>query len=166
MTDRSATRDMERSYLARRYDDDRFAWTRTRRVRRRLVVAEAVLVTALVVVTFAAAAVGAERGWLGWPWTVALLGFVPLHGLLNLGIRGLYDRSGSTIDEHQRRLRDESYIAVRWPATFLTLGAVVAVYVAAWMGDAPRGVMAGFLLWFLAILVPYWHLAWTLPEEA
>ena len=93
------------------------------------------------------------------------MGFVP-PGLLNLGIRGLYDRSGSTIDEHQRRLRDESYIAVRWPATFLTLGAVVAVYVAAWMGDAPRGLMAGFLLWFLAILVPYWHLAWTLPEEA
>src|SRR5690606_38907667 len=91
MTDRPAT--SERSYLARTYDDDRFAWTRSKRVRRRLVVAEAVLISALVVLTIAAAVVGADRGWLAWPWSIALLGFVPIHSFLNLGIRGLYDRS-------------------------------------------------------------------------
>lgn len=163
MTDRPAT--SERSYLARTYDDDRFAWTRRKRVRRRLVVAEAVLISALVVLTIAAAVVGADRGWLAWPWSIALLGFVPIHSFLNLGIRGLYDRSERTLDEHQRRLRDESYIAVRWPATFVTLAAVLAVFAASLMGDTARGLMAGFLLWFGASLLPYWHLAWMLPDE-
>ena len=27
------------------------------------------------------------------------------------------------------------------------------------------GLATGFIVWFAAVLMPYWHLAWTLPSE-
>ena len=32
-------------------------------------------------------------------------------------------------------------------------------------GHTVLGLFTGFLLWFTAGLLAYWHLAWTLPDE-
>jgi hypothetical protein len=160
----------EQSYLARAFEDTRFAWTRTRRVRRRLVVAEAALLTALVAAVLVAVATGpGETTRDAVSFAVVALGliaFVPLHSSLNLGIRGLFDRSGRTLDEHQRRLRERSAGAVSMPSLVLHLAAWSGAALLA--GPADRvdlGLMLGFLLWFMAWLMSYWHLGWTLPDE-
>lgn len=157
----------EQTYLARTFDDGRYAWARRREVRRRAVVAEAVLVGALVAATLVAATT--DEDWPTWffvAWMVGMLGFIPLHSVLNLGIRGVYDRSDRSLDEHQQRLRDRSFLAVGKPATGLHLlawaGAVTVVGVAGHVGLA---LALGFLLWFAAGLLSYWHLAWTAPDE-
>ena len=169
MSNHSATtHEPKGNSLARTFDDDRYAWTRVARTRRRSVVAEAGLLTALCVLTVMAAfADGGLATWHVVVWTVGLLAFVPLHSMLNTGIRGLYDRSGRTLDEHQNRLRERSHAAVRWPANALTLAACTsAVGVVAATDDTEYGLALGFLLWFAASLLPYWHLGWTLADEA
>ncbi|SDE87796.1 hypothetical protein SAMN05660485_01966 [Blastococcus fimeti] len=156
----------QQTYLARTFDDGRYAWARSRRVRRRAVVAEAALVAALVGATLIASSVS---GW-STPYfvvlSVGLLGFVPLHSVLNLGIRGVYDRDDRSLDEHQQRMRERSFLAMAWPAT--------ALHFLAWAGAATvvaltehvvPALYLGFLLWFAAGLLPYWHLAWTSPDE-
>ena len=157
----------EGSYLVRTCDDDRYAWARRSTARRRLVLVEATLIGALVALGAVAAVV--DRRWSTWylvAWTVGLVAFIPLHAFLNLGIRGLYDRAGRTLDEHQRQLRDESYIAVRLPSIVLTFAAIAAaVATVARTGEAALGLAIGFLLWLGAGLLPYWHLAWILPDE-
>ena len=157
----------DQTYLARTFDDDRYAWARGRRVRRRAVLAEAALLAALVAVTVAAATTSA-----GWTtsffvvWTVGMLGFIPLHSVLNLGIRGVFDRDGRSLDEHQQRLRDRSFVAVAWPTTALHFSAFTgAVAVVALTGHVALALCLGFLLWFAAGLLAYWHLAWTAPDE-
>jgi hypothetical protein len=157
----------EQTHLARTFDDGRWAWARTRRVRRRAVLAQVALFVALVTATVVGAATGA-----GWTttyfvvWTVGLLGFIPLHSVLNAGIRGLFDRSSRSLDEHQQRLRDRAFVAVAWPATALHFSAWSGgVTLAALSGHAVLGLCLGFLLWFTAGLLPYWHLAWTAPDE-
>lgn len=154
-------------YLADAFDDDRFAFTRVARNRRGLVVAEAALLGVLAVTTAVAAATEAGRTtWYVVIWTLALLAFIPVHSLLNAGIRGLYDRSGRSLDEHQRQVRAQSYEAVRWPSYALTLaawaGAVAMTFVT---DDTELALALGFLLWFAASLLSYWHLAWTMPSE-
>lgn len=168
MSNRSApTHETETSYLARNFDDTRFGWTRMRRTRRRLIVVQAIVFAILVAVTAAAATTDTGRpAWHMVAWLVGLLGFIPLHSALNAGIRGMYDRRSRTLDEHQRRLRDESFIAVRWPATLLTFAAWAgAVGTVGLSGYVRLGLEMGFLIWFVAWLLPYWHLAWTLPDE-
>jgi hypothetical protein len=158
----------DRTHLARAFDDGRYAWARSRTTRRRAVVAEAVLLSALVAATVAAASTSA-----GWAtsfvvvWTVGLLAFIPLHSVLNLGIRGVFDRSSRSLDEHQQRLRERSVSAMSWPGTGLHLAAwsgAVTLVVAT--GHVLLALCLGFLLWFTAGLLAYWHLAWTAPEEA
>lgn len=153
--------------LTAAFDDDRFAFTRVARTRRGLVVAEAALLGVLGVVT--AVTVATDAGWTTWhvvTWTVALLAFIPVHSLLNAGIRGLYDRSGRSLDEHQRQVRAQSYEAVRWPSYALTLAAWAgAVAVTSVTDDTQPALAVGFLLWFAASLLSYWHLAWTMPGE-
>lgn len=165
LTPRPERRD---GYLARAFDDDRYAWTRSAHLRRRLVLVEAGLLAALLGVTMVAVSAGA--GWSAWfvgAWTVGLLAFLPVHSLLNASIRGLYDRSGRTIDEHQRQLRERSHAAVRGASVILTLAAWSgAVAVASAAGHTRLGLATGFLLWFAATLLPYWHLGWTLPDES
>jgi zinc transporter ZupT len=157
----------DQTYLARTFEDDRHPWARTRRVRRRLVIAEAGLLLVLVIATLVAAVAGEP-----WKteylvvWTVGLLVFIPLHSFLNLGIRGLFDRRGRSLDEHQRRLRERSASAVGWAATMLHLTAWVGgVAIAALTDQTGIALALGFLLWFSAGLLAYWHLSWTLPDE-
>lgn len=157
----------DQTYLARTFDDGRYDWARSRTVRRRTVVAEVVLVAVLVATTVAAAA--SESGWPTWYFVVlavGLLGFVPLHSVLNLGIRGVYDRDDRSLDEHQQRLRERSYLAMSRPATVLHLLAWAGgVTVLALSDHVMPALYVGFLLWFAAGLLAYWHLAWTAPEE-
>ncbi len=157
----------DQTYLARTFEDSRYDRTRTRRVRRRLVVAEAALLTALLVATLAAAATeaGSTGAYLAG-WTIGMVAFVPLHSCLNLGIRGLFDRSGRSLDEHQRRLREQSAGAVSMPSQGMHLlswaGALALVGLT---GHLDLAFCLAFLLWFMAWLMSYWHLAWTLPDE-
>jgi uncharacterized MAPEG superfamily protein len=156
----------DQTYLARTFDDDRYAWARSRRVRHRAVGAQAVLLTVLIAGAVAAAA---TEGWstsFAVLWCVGMLVFVPLHSVLNAGIRGVLDRSDRSLDEHQQRLRDRSVVAVAWPATALHFaGFTGAVAVVALTGHVAPALCLGFLLWFSAGLLAYWHLAWTAPDE-
>lgn len=161
------THDRDKGAMARAFDDDRFAWARVGRTRRRLVLAEVGILAALTVTT-----VAASFGEVGWPtwisavWTVGLMAFVAVHICLNAGIRGLYDRRGHTLDEHQRHIRQHSHAAVGWPSGILTLAAwTSAVGVLSRTGHVRMSLALGFLLWFMAMLMPYWHLGWTLPGE-
>lgn len=157
----------QHSSLTRTFDDQRYAWTRTRRLRRRLVAAEAMLLGALTLVVLVASITTEE------PHTTALLMvavgllvFVPLHSLLNLGIRGLFDRGRATLDEHQRRIRERSASATWTANAALTLAAWLGgVAVVSATGHTTLSLFLGFLLWLAAGLLTYWHLAWTLPDE-
>ena len=155
------------THLARTFEDDRYDWTRNRRVRHRLVLAEAALVGFLVVASLATGF--ADDGWNTYyvvGLAVGLFGFVPLHSLLNLSIRGLYDRREQSLDEHQRSLRERSYKATSWWNAALTLAAWAgAVAMLAATGRTDVAIYLGFLFWFASSLVAYWHLAWTLPDE-
>jgi hypothetical protein len=157
----------DQTYLARTFEDSRYAWTRTRRVRRRVVVAEAALLTTLLVVTLAAAATeaGATVAYFAG-WTIGMVAFVPLHSCLNLGIRGLFDRSGRSLDEHQQRLRERSAGAVVLPSQGMhLLSWAGGIALAGLTGHIALALCLAFLLWFTAWLLSYWHLAWTLPDE-
>ncbi|MGY1828156.1 MULTISPECIES: hypothetical protein [unclassified Blastococcus] len=157
----------QQTYLARTFDDSRYDWARSRPTRRRAVLAEAALFAALVTATLVCAT--STEGWSTWffvVWTVGMLAFIPLHSLLNLGIRGVFDRSARSLDEHQQSLRDRSFTAMAWPATGLHLLAFTgAVAIVALSGHVPLALCFGFLLWLAAGLLSYWHLAWTAPEE-
>lgn len=157
----------QQTYLARTFDDERYAWARHPRVRRRAVAAEAALLIVLVAATLAATTT--DDGWPTWffvTWTVGMVGFVPLHSVLNLGIRGVLDRDKGSLDEHQRRLGERSHSAMSRPAAALTLAAFAgAVAVVAMTGHVAPALCLGFLLWFTSGLLTYWHLAWTAPEE-
>jgi hypothetical protein len=155
------------TYLARTFDDERYAWARTRRVRRRAVLAEIALFVALIAATLASAAT--DQGWTTTyfvVWTVGMLAFIPLHSVLNLGIRGVLDRDRRSLDEHQRRLGERSHSAMGWPSMALTFAAFAgAVAVVGLTGHVALGLCLGFLLWLAGGLLTYWHLAWTSPEE-
>ena len=153
--------------LSRAFDDQRYAWTRTQRVRRRLVAAEATLLTALTAgVLFASTAPGGPTGTYFLVLALGLCCFLPLHSMLNLGIRGLFDRGTGSLDEHQQRVRDRSTSAMRWGNAGLTLAAWFGgIMLGAATGHTVLALYLGFLLWFVAGLLAYWHLAWTLPDE-
>ena len=155
------------TYLARTFEDERYTWARRRPVRRRAVVGEAALLTALVAAAVGAAATGTgQAAWFFAAWMIGMLSFIPLHSVLNLGIRGVLDRDGRSLDEHQRRLGERSRSAVGWPSTALTFAAFTgAVAVVALTGQVTPALCLGFLLWFTGGLLTYWHLAWTSPEE-
>lgn len=157
----------DQTYLARTFDDGRYAWARTRTVRRRAVLAEAVMLAALAAATLLAATT--DEGWTTpffVVWTVGMLGFIPLHSVLNLGIRGVFDRDGRSLDEHQELLRERSLSAMSRPATGLHLLAWAgAVAVVALSEHVALALCWGFLLWFAAGLLAYWHLAWTAADE-
>jgi hypothetical protein len=157
----------EQSHLTRTFDDDRWAWARTRRVRRRAVLAQVVLFVALITATVVGATT--SEGWTTWffvAWTVGMVGFIPLHSVLNAGIRGVFDRTERSLDEHQQRVRDRALVRVAWPATALHLTAWAGgIGLAAASGHTVLALCFGFLLWMAAGLLPYWHLAWTAPEE-
>ena len=110
-----------------------------------------------------------DDGWgIGYTvaWCVGMLAFIPLHSMLNLGIRGLYDRKTRTLDEHQRRLRVESAAQAGVASAALTCAAwTTGIAVVAVTGHTDLGFGVAFLLWGAACLLPYWHLGWTLPEE-
>jgi len=166
-TTRSAAPAPEDSSLARIFEDDRWDWTRRRPLRRRLVVAEAGLLAVLALLTLWAAST--ETGFSGSytvAWCVGMAAFIPLHSLLNSGIRGVFDRSPRTLDEHQRRLRATAYAEVGWASYALTLAAwTCGIAVVAVTGHTGLGLALAFVLWFAAGLTPYWRLAWTMPEE-
>jgi len=153
--------------LARMFEDDQHAWTRTRQARRRSVLAEAVLLAALLALVLWTA--GTTTGWttgFAVAWCVGMLAFVPLHSMLNLGIRGVYDRRVSSLDEHQQRLRVEAAAAAGVASGALTLAAwTVGIAVVSVTGHTAPALCAAFLLWGAACLMPYWRLAWTMPDE-
>lgn len=161
------TTESDGGHLARAFDDERHGWTRAARWRQRAVCAEVALLAVLLTVTVAAAATDADPpAWFVVTWTLGLFAFIPVHSVLNAGIRGLYDRRGRTMDEHQRALHDRSLVAVRWPSTGLTLLAWAgAVAIVGTTQKTGLGLAFGFLCWFAATLLPYWHLGWTLPDE-
>jgi zinc transporter ZupT len=157
----------DQTYLARTFDDGRYDWARRREVRRRAVLGEAALVATLIAATLAAATT--DSGWPTWffvAWTAGMLAFIPLHSVLNLGIRGVLDRDKRSLDEHQRRLAERSHSAMSWPSYALTFAAWAgAVTVLAFSEHVAPALCLGFLLWFTSGLLTYWHLAWTSPEE-
>ena len=163
----SRARTPENSSLARLFEDDRWAWTRRRRLRRQLAVAEAGLLGALGLLTLWAAST--DDGWttaFTVAWCVGMLAFIPLHSVLNSGIRGVFDRSPRTLDEHQRGLRVSAYAEAGWSGYALTLAAwTCGIALVAVTGHTALGLALGFVLWFAAGLTPYWRLAWTMPEE-
>ena len=160
------TTPLEHTPLARAFEDERYAWTRTVRLRRRMVLAEATLFTALVAATVLAAVTGGWSTWFFGVWTAGMLGFIPIHSLLNVGIRGVFDRSGRSLDEHQRSLRARSQSAMSWPSGLMTLLACTCgIAIVATTDDVALGLCLAFLLWMAAGLLAYWHLAWTLEEE-
>lgn len=155
------------TYLARTFEDERYVWARHSRVRRRAVAAEVALMVALIGATLVAAT--SKEGWSTWffiTWTVGMFLFIPMHSVLNLGIRGVLDRDKRSLDEHQRRMGERSHAAMSWPSTALTLAAFTgAVTVVALTEHVVLALMLGFLLWFASGLLTYWHLAWAAPEE-
>ncbi|WP_104524741.1 hypothetical protein [Blastococcus atacamensis] len=157
----------EQTYLARTFDDGRYAWARSRQVRHLAVVAQAVLLAALVACTVLAAMT--DDGWSTWflvVWTAGMVAFIPLHSVLNLGIRGVFDRSDRSLDEHQRRQHEQSLGATVWPSLALHLAAwCAAVAVVALTGHVTPALCLGFLLWFAGWILPSWNLAWTAPDE-
>jgi zinc transporter ZupT len=157
----------QQTYLARTFDDGRYAWARSPSVRRRAVLAEAALLAALIAAAVAAGST--DEGWPTWffiAWTLGMVAFIPVHSVLNLGIRGVLDRDARSLDEHQRRLGERSHSAVSTPAAALTFTAVAgAVAVVALTEHVAPALCLGFLLWFTSGLLTYWHLAWTAPEE-
>jgi hypothetical protein len=167
VTTPAGTRKPEDSHLARIFEDEGLAWTRRRGLRRRLVVAEAGLLAALALLTLWTA--GSEQGWTTAytiAWCVGMLGIIPLHSMLNAGIRGVFDRSPRTLDEHQRGLRAHAYADVGWGSYALTLSAwTCGIAVVAITDHTGLGMALAFVLWFSAGLLPYWRLAWTMPEE-
>ncbi|MGY2004472.1 hypothetical protein [Blastococcus sp. SYSU DS1024] len=157
----------QQTYLAKTFDDDRYAWARSRRARRRSVAAEVALFVALVAATLVSAST--DEGWTTTYfviWTAGMLAFIPLHSVLNLGIRGVLDRDKRSLDEHQRRLGERSHSAMGWPSMALTFAAIGgAVAVVALTEHVALALCLGFLLWLASGLLTYWHLAWTAPEE-
>lgn len=157
----------DRTYLARTFEDDRYAWARRPVVRHRLVIAEVALLAVLVAATLAASST--DDGWTtGFfvVWTTGMLAFIPLHSLLNLGIRGVFDRSRRSLDEHQLGLRERAFARMGWPSSALTfLAWSGGVALVALTTHVVLALCWGFLLWLGAGLLPYWHLAWTAPAE-
>ena len=155
--------------LAATFEDDRYSWTRRRSVRRAGVTGEAVLVGVLALAALAAGHGVLVGGVFAVVWVVGLVLFVPLHSVVNLGVRGLYDRRAASLDEVQRTQRDRSTAATHWPRLLMSLLAVlVAVQTATGAdgaGAAAAAFSVGFVLWFASWLTSTWHLAWTLPEE-
>ncbi|MGY1857935.1 hypothetical protein [Modestobacter sp. SYSU DS0290] len=155
------------THLARTFEDERYAWARRPRVRRRAVVAQAALLVALIAATLAAAGTG--EGWSTWffaAWSIGMLSFIPLHSVLSLGIRGVLDRDKRSLDEHQRRLGERSHNAMAWPSAALTFAAFSGAVTLVTLTDhVELALCLGFLLWFTSGLLTYWHLAWTSPEE-
>jgi hypothetical protein len=145
-------------------NDERYPQTRTRRARRRNVVLEAVLLTALT----AAFALPLPGDWATRVvvLVVGFVAFVPLHAQLNLGIRGVFDLRRSALDEHQFMLRAYASDATRWWAHGLTLLLLVAsLATVALTDDLFRAFGTGYVLWMVAGLLPSWWLAWQLGDE-
>ncbi len=134
----------DQTYLARTFDDGRYAWARSRRVRRRTVVAQAVLLAALVAVTVAAASTG--EGWTTWyfvAWTVGMLGFIPLHSTLNLGIRGVFDRSDRSLEHFRDQILPAAARTTRggaaYPERVAAFGVVLHEFMLGWCERLERG---------------------------
>jgi hypothetical protein len=64
-------------------------------------------------------------------------------------------------------MRERSHARVGRPMTALTSAAWTGgIALAASTGHTAPALRLGLLLWFAAGLLPYRHLAWTLPDEA
>ena len=152
--------------LAATFEDDRYAWARRRRVRRAGVVTEALLLVVLALAALASAHALLSGVVFAVVWVGGMLAFIAVHSVVNLGVRGLYDRREASLDEVQRIQRDRSTAATHWPRLVLSLLAVlVAVQTTASSGRPAAACSLGFVLWFASWLTSTWHLAWTLPEE-
>ncbi|MBC3763651.1 hypothetical protein ACUN7V_07025 [Quadrisphaera oryzae] len=152
--------------LAATFEDERYTWTRRRTVRRAAVGVEAAVVGFLTGVPLVAALGGADGAAPVVCWVAACLVFIPVHSVVNLGVRGVFDRRETTLDEVQRAMRDAATSAVNPLRVVLGLLAVVAaVLVAQHGGGTASGLAVGFALWFASWLLSTWHLAWTLPDE-
>lgn len=152
--------------LTATFEDERYAWTRRRSTRRTAVTAEVVLLLAMTAAAVAVAfGVGAVVPFVV-VWTVGFVAFIPLHAVVNLGVRGVFDRRESTLDEVQRTMRDASSAAVQPLRVGLGLVSVLAAVAVALHAPVPTQAYAlGFVLWFATWLLSTWHLAWTLPDE-
>jgi len=143
----------------------RFAWTRRRRNRRLLVLAQAMLLLAsLVLFAFEQLL----------PALVVFLTFFPLMSLVNLSIHGILDIPAARLDPVMQGLRTEAkataHSILLW--LLIALASVVLVLGALSVDDAGRVdvslfpvVGVGFGAVFTAgSLMPRWLLAWQLPE--
>lgn len=148
------------------FEAERYAWTRRRTTRRSGVAVEAVLLLVIAAVVLAAAVAAVGDGLTGAVVAVGLLAFIPLHSMVNLGVRGVFDRRDASLDEAQRLMRNRSFAATQ-PArvTLGLVGVMAAVFVALNAPVPGQAYMLGFVLWFVSWLLSTWHLAWTLPDE-
>lgn len=152
--------------LAATFEDERYAWTRQRTVRRTAVAVEAALVGFLAGVPLVTAMSGPGTVLPVALWVAACVAFIPVHSVVNLGVRGVFDRRKASLDEVQRTMRDTATAAVTPYRIALGLVAVVAaVLVAVHGAGTASGLAVGFAVWFASWLMSTWHLAWTLPDE-
>jgi hypothetical protein len=152
--------------LAATFEDERYAWTRRTSTRRAGVVVEVVLLVALTAVALLAALGAVPLLASVVVWTAGFLAFIPLHAVVNLGVRGVFDRREATLDEVQRTMRHRSSAAVHAVRVVLGLVAVVGAVAVALHAPVPtQAYSVGFVLWFATWLLSTWHLAWTLPAE-
>lgn len=163
---RPTSRSDRRSGLAATFEDERYSWTRRRSVRRTAVAVEVALVGFLAGVPLVSGMGGPGTVLPVALWVAACLAYIPVHSVVNLGVRGVFDRREATLDEVQRTMRDAASAAVNPARVVLGLLAVlVAVLVAVHGGGTGSGLAVGFALWFASWLLSTWYLAWTLPDE-
>jgi hypothetical protein len=147
--------------------DPRYSWTTRRRNRLLLVALQAsFLVVALVLLAL-------ERPI----WALlAFLTFFPLMSLINVGIHGLLEVPVAHLDDVMVRVRTEAKakahtILVALVGVLLVLAPLGASLAGTRFADDVRGaivvpssVVAG--LFFVALLLPRWIVAWRLPDQA
>ncbi len=168
VTSDSASRP-EAGFLARTFGDfdrdPRYAWTTRRRNRLVLVVTQASVLLA------ACGLLAIDR-----PGSALLVGlmFFPLMSLINIGIHGLLDVPVTHLDDIMVRVRIEAKARAHTVLVVLTGGLLVsAPFGVRFAGErftddaaaaiVVPSIVAG-LLFFVAMLLPTWILAWRLPD--
>ncbi|MFC3850280.1 hypothetical protein ACFORJ_08900 [Corynebacterium hansenii] len=154
-----------------------FPKLRNRAMRRRLVVAQLVMLVLFAVagVLLAAALTGAIATWWSLVWMVVTFIALPTWTILGIVTDNIDGAPASCLDEYERErvegLRSLAYRAFTWLGLFTALALII---VGTWvMNDAPDWAryvpyFAGisFLVCFLAILsLPTIVIAWTMADD-
>ncbi len=131
------------------------------RARRRILVA-ANLATGALLIGLMALLYAGSRWWIAA--IVPTLGlWVVLTGLLNASVRGLTELRVADLDEREAPLRDRAYARLWWPTLILAFGTAWALIAGGVDPEAALPLLLG--AWLVALGLPVFWLAWTLPDE-